>query len=494
MRDHALNAGEMVLIASLAIGLALRFFTLGAVGVIETDGVRYVQIAHAYRATGSAFDALFHPLYPLCVALMEPVVGDAELAGRLVSVLAGAAMIVPAWALARALLGGPVAAVTALLLAVHPGLVRSSAAVLSESTYALLVVLGAYVGWRGLRQGPRLLLPLAGALFGLAYLTRPEGVLYAVGLLAAVGLAARRAPDRSWLVAAGAGALVAFVLLAAPYVLYLRHVLGFWTLSGKVAHGLALDVGLAAPGGRSDVLLLLTHPVLLARHVVENGFLFEKYTLAELLPGVTVLFLLPGLAPRAAEGGWRGREGLLLLLAAPPLVALAFHVEVRVFLPSLPFLLALVAAGLAAAAGWLRSPAPRVPWLPLLALTVVLALLPYALRPIVRPDAGSSVYRDAAEWVAASQPRSAVVMDRKPFVAFYSGRPFVPLPTREPGALAQAARSAGARLVVLDSRALEDRPALLPALWGAPPAGLVLARDFDPAPGQRLRVLLVGAP
>ena len=60
----------------------------------------------------------------------------------------------------------------------------------------------------------------------------------------------------------------------------------------------------------------------------------------------------------------------------------------------------------------------------------------------------------------------------------------------EPEELLAAARQAGARLVVLDSREFFfDRPGLIPLLWGPPPPGLDVLRDFDAAPTDRLRIL-----
>src|SRR5262249_18771938 len=94
-------------------------------------------------------------------------------------------------------------------------------------------------------------------------------------------------------------------------------------------------------------------------------------------------------------------------------------------------------------------------------------------------------------WVAETQPRDAVLLDRKPLVAFYSERRWVPLPRIGPDELLAVARHAGARLVVLDSREfLFDRPGLIPLLWGPPPPGLDVLRDFDAAPADRLRILV----
>ena len=90
-------------------------------------------------------------------------------------------------------------------------------------------------------------------------------------------------------------------------------------------------------------------------HTGLNVLVFLKLSLPELLPGVLVLFLVPGVLRRARDEGWVAREGVLLALALPPLGTLAFHVETRVFLPSLAFVLPLVAAGLIATAGWLAG-------------------------------------------------------------------------------------------------------------------------------------------
>ena len=109
---------------------------------------------------------------------------------------------------------------------------------------------------------------------------------------------------------------------------------------------------------------------------------------------------------------------------------------------------------------------------------------------MLRPDPTEAVYRQAARMIAETQPGDAVVMDRKPFVAYYSGRRYVPLEADvTPADLQAAARRAGARLVVLDSRSLEDRPQLAPLVWSAPPPGFDVVRDFETGPSARLRVL-----
>src|SRR5262245_36826658 len=173
----------MALAALVVLALAVRLVVGHAIGVIETDGVSYIAIARQFRATGHPFDPLFHPLYSMFVALVQWVVGDWETAGRLVATVFGASLLLPAWALARDVMGRPVALLTAAMLAVHPNLVRHSSAVLADSTYAFFLAAGIWLGWSALAAAHRAWLPAAGIVLGLAYLVRPEAALYLVGLV-----------------------------------------------------------------------------------------------------------------------------------------------------------------------------------------------------------------------------------------------------------------------------------------------------------------------
>jgi 4-amino-4-deoxy-L-arabinose transferase-like glycosyltransferase len=473
----------IVALAIAVAALALRLAVAESLPLIDADGVVYVMIARQFQESGSPFHPLFHPLYPICISLVQPLVGDWETAGRLVSAVFGSLVILPAFALARAVVGRQAAILAVTLIAAHPLLVRSSTAVLCEATYTFLLVTGVLAARRALTAGPGVLLTLAGVLFGLAYLVRPEGAGYLVAMIAvAIFLIARGHRRAGELLPWLGGAVVAFVGLAAPYVWYLTDSLGRLTISGKIGHNLNLSLGVA------------TEPSPMPVRVVENAFLFEKYGLPELLPGLLMLLVLPGVLARAKTPGWLARDGVLLAAALPPFASLAFHVESRIFLPILPFILPFVAVGVLWSVVTVLDARRAWGWSVLVVVVLVLGLIPWALRPIVRPDAGAARYREAARWIADTQPRDTVLLDRNPFIGFYSQRRHEPLPRVGPNELVAAARHAGARLVVLDSRELLfDRPRLLPLLWGPPPPGLDVLRDFDAAPSDRLRILAVTA-
>jgi predicted membrane-bound mannosyltransferase len=127
-------------LAVAAVALAIRALVAEFLPLIDHDGVIYVTIARQVHASGSPFDPLYHPLYPLFIALAEPLVGNWETTGRWVSSLFGALVILPAFALARGIVGRQAALLSAVLIAVHPRLVLNSASVLCEATYTFLLV------------------------------------------------------------------------------------------------------------------------------------------------------------------------------------------------------------------------------------------------------------------------------------------------------------------------------------------------------------------
>jgi 4-amino-4-deoxy-L-arabinose transferase-like glycosyltransferase len=471
----------IVAIAVAALALAIRALVADFLPVIQPDGVVYVAVAKQFQATGSPFDPLFHPLYPMCIALVQPLIGDWETAGRLVSVFFGALVILPAFALARSIVGREAALLSAVFIAVHPRLVQNSASVLCEATYTFVLVCGVLAARRGLVTGPKALIPFAGLCLGLAYLVRPEGALYLVGLVVVVLFMIVTGREQAAAVLPWLGAAVlVFAVVVAPYVWYLAEVWGHVTLSGKIDHNLPLSIG-TAPG-----------PSPLPMRVLENVLLFQKYAVPDLLPWILLLLVLPGVLARGRTTGWLGRDAVLLIAALPPFASLAFHVEPRIFLPILPFILPFAAVGTLWAAVTLTDARRGWRWSLAMALVVALVLVPWTFQPVLRPDAGAALYRQAARWVAETQPRDAVLLDRKPLIAFYSERRWVPLPRIGPEELLAAARQAGARLVVLDSREFSfDRPGLIPLLWGPPPPGLDVLRDFDAAPADRLRILVV---
>jgi Mannosyltransferase (PIG-V) len=181
---------------------------LGAVTDVwaRWDSVWFLRIAeHGYDAATGAASA-FYPLYPATVAVLgRAFFGHYVLAGILISLAASFCAFLLLYELAEERLGADGARRAVLYLALFPFALFFQA-VYSESLYLLLTV-AAFV------LAERQRYPAAGAVAGLALLTRPTGV----ALLPALALLAWRERDRvralAWLALAP--------LMFAAYPLYL---------------------------------------------------------------------------------------------------------------------------------------------------------------------------------------------------------------------------------------------------------------------------------
>jgi hypothetical protein len=194
-----------------------RLHDLGAVVDVwaRWDSDWFLRIAADGYSWPSSTPAFF-PLYPFLVASLTPVLaGHAVLAGVLISLAAGAAAFALLYRLTSDLLGEAVARRTILFLALAPTSLFFGA-VYSESLFLLLAVATFLAAERGRFWQ-------AGALAGLALLTRSAGV----ALLPALLVLAWRAPDRRRAVAGIALAPALFALYPLLLAVWIGRPLGF---------------------------------------------------------------------------------------------------------------------------------------------------------------------------------------------------------------------------------------------------------------------------
>jgi hypothetical protein len=237
--------------ALLASALGVRLLWAALTPMVHADGVTFLSLAR--EASEGRFQALLHhaqhPLYPTLTALAHPLIRDWEWCGLAVAVLAGSLTLVPVVLLGNRVAGPPAGLLGGWLFAVAGYPVEYAGSAISDAPHALFFAASALAGAAALGIGspPDLLRPrpfgrgssffLAGLLSGLAYLTRPEGLLMA-GALALGGLAKLLGSPRGSRDPRGFGrgvALLALGLLitAGPYAAYLSYQAGELTLTRK---------------------------------------------------------------------------------------------------------------------------------------------------------------------------------------------------------------------------------------------------------------------
>jgi 4-amino-4-deoxy-L-arabinose transferase-like glycosyltransferase len=234
------------LIGIVAAAFVLRAVAFRARGAIDFDET-YCYILGRNLVTGNHYllNGLPHiatpPLYPLLVGLSSFITRDVSVATSLVSVLAGALLPVPVYLLGKEIHGRLAGVLAAAATAVWPALFFVAAVnttyaqrmyLGAEPLYVLLVVSGSLCAWRLARRGGYANALLAGAFFGLASLTRPEGpVVFAfVFFWLLVDAAACSNLWRARKLLQLALVFLVMTAITSPFRVYVHHVTGEWSL------------------------------------------------------------------------------------------------------------------------------------------------------------------------------------------------------------------------------------------------------------------------
>ena len=511
MREGSSRSHAYVWIVLLAACLRIYWLATQPV-VISNEGAEYARIAenlvkgNGYVGTMGGPQLIFPPLYPLLIAVFHFLVGNFELAGRLVSLIFGTCLVIPVYGIANLLHGRRVALIGAFLVAFHPILVGLSAEVYSEAPYATLLLVGVYCGLCALRLQSYKYCVAAGISLGLAHLIRPEAMvvpLLCVSALLATALLNRKGIRTAIL---GSALLAAsFSVVIAPYVVFLTRQTGSVMLEGK--HNINAWIRSRMNSGMS-----YTHAeVGVSRDLVEQGPLLNPNSfvsrspfengLADVIPymlrsarnnfrdvfravlavhfGYPILFLLiviglfrtPWNLQRTIDEGF-----LLLLLSVLALLILfgAPSVWGRLTFPMLPFLLVWAAKGSDELSDWMEksvsSVAQNPGWIAARAGLAMRLISPVALLMVAAlgfrhvGDLQSSYGRNvdskrAGLWLGKYMPDpNKRIMDSGLSVAYYSGGFWAPLPCAEPDVVQRYIQKKSPTFIVLRGRAVPARP------------------------------------
>ncbi|GAM11409.1 dolichyl-phosphate-mannose-protein mannosyltransferase [Geobacter sp. OR-1] len=520
--DSQLHRNDLLSIAGvLLLALSLRIYTFPIARVIAADGISYVNIARSiFRGEGFAGAVHFPPMFPLLIGLVNLLVGDDELAGKLVSMFMGTVLVVPVYLLARELFSRQTALAASLLVALSPSLAKLSSEVLTQSTYLALILSALYCLWRSaesLRSGWGV---AAGLLLGAAYLTRPEAIVILVAstfIVFAVPVMKRR--DVRLHLKMLCIVWGAFFVLATPYILLLHNLNGSWQLSGKSSVTLADSLGwyLDRPdlkrepsfAGIGFMDVIRRYPDFLWKNSVRN----IQSLWDETLPVHVWLLMLLGMAAGTARVGWLRSRLFICGACAPLLILIVFFFLGNVYTaPFLPFFLIFAAQGLVALQQQLlRIPAlragsdlsGRISRFPVAAVTGgiigVIMFMPHIsfgkAKPYHYDDDGARYdHKLIGKMLKKNLPKRSTVMARDARLTFYADMSRVDIPQADLEEILSVARKNHARYIVADGTLLGMRPQMLPLLKPLLSSSLqglfiVNGEGYRPVPGLRLVLL-----
>jgi 4-amino-4-deoxy-L-arabinose transferase-like glycosyltransferase len=223
---------------------------------IDMDGSSYVRIAQNILAGHAALGmrgepvVTFAPLYSWLIALVAAFGINAETAALAIALVAGTAFVALVYVLAATIYHRTSALYAAAIAAVLPICVQVSTSALSEAPFGAAAVAGTIGFVRLLRTWSRRDALLCGAAFGIAYLFRPEGALFAASACIATMIVAMR---RRVSFAPVAVMVLTAAALCMPALAQRYAATGQIAIEGKSAINARIALGLRAGGSYISV-------------------------------------------------------------------------------------------------------------------------------------------------------------------------------------------------------------------------------------------------
>ena len=498
--------------AFVVVGCALlfRLLFLGSRLVLQGDEIHYAESLFRFLH-GRFLDGVsdyWSFLYPFAGIPFGLAAGDAETGLRLLSIAAGAATVAPAMILARHLAGSRAALFTGILVALHPNLIAFSTTAATEPLFSFLLLAALVVFIRALGAGGAARFAAAGALLGLAYLTRPEAQFFlAPFVLAALvvrGAGASGAPRQKRAVRAAVVA-AAFAAVAIPYFVVLRAATGSWTAGSKAAVNLSSpaiwedtlererfvyslnekgDERLIEELGRESALSVLRREM---GRIAADYFpkMSAGFALAPLLLTSPVLLLLVplGIVARRRLPGRAAAEWLLVAAGVFPFAFYSiFRVELRYLAPYLPVYLVWGGIGCGILVDWVGEFAGRRRWLARAAAVLVFAsLVPFAFsKYALTARSMQPEWREIGAWMRGRGGEPGILAHSGCPASYYAGNPEASfIPWTDAAGLVRFARLRGFEYVLIDERYIRVFRPILEDIVDEPPPGLEAVRTFD---------------
>jgi 4-amino-4-deoxy-L-arabinose transferase-like glycosyltransferase len=531
--NQVLKRESVLLVSLVLMAFAIRLWMAKFNTIIEGDGLWYATLGKNL-ISGNIRDGLstyWPPLYPLLVGVSSLIFHDLEFAGRFVSVLSGSLLVIPVYYLSRKLYGRQVAVISGLLVATSAMLITYSTSMMSESTYLLVLTTAIAVGLFALLQSGRGLFFLTGLAFGACFLVRPEAAAYILLmiLLALGGRIYNERVSRHRIILNCILVFVGFLLLSAPYVLYIHDQTGKWTISGKVAGNLAGDTlrwRRITPDGqstRADIQWAGSHLGSLAvvqseaipanTQSVSVGIIHRF--IKSVIPTATALsavvkksveVVLPLFSLLACLGlftfAWSKTQAALqiyiMLFVFATIVGYSFTVlQNRYLLPLAPLFICWSANGIIVFENWLagtldnlHKPTALLVRKTMLGRILILALLLISMAPLLTQFAkrGDNNPKSVAAWIKEHSSQPPVILASSPWAAFWADGKHYYLPDEEYPVVIDYARRKGAKYLLIEEAQISKTPQLRFLLEGPDTPELRLVNRYEP--GGKPKVLV----
>ncbi len=221
-------------------GIVFRLFLFIDTSFIGSDAASYARLGKNLVESGSYvfgenynWGIFFPPGFPLLTGSLNLLFNDLFFSGKLVSLFSGLITIFLIYLTAARIYSRKAGLFAAFAFAVHPMMLKISTTATSESLFICLLTLSLYLTTIAVEEERGDVLIFLGLTIGMAYLTRPEGFLLL--LMPVMAMVAIKTPIKKIAIRYSVVVIV-FILVASPYMLFLKNSTGKLSLSGKSSY------------------------------------------------------------------------------------------------------------------------------------------------------------------------------------------------------------------------------------------------------------------
>ena len=480
---------KFLLLILVIISMALRILFLKDRMFIDVDGTIYAILGknllsgYGYMYNGNV-DTIFPPFYPLMIGLIWKIIGNLELSSFVVSILAGSFMLLPVFLLANQMYGRRVAILSSIITIIYWPLLVYSTRSLSEALFCFLIAIAMYLGYRVTKESGLRHIIVLGLVLGCAYLTRPEGFLFFLYILAFFSI--------SKICQIGKGDFIKIVTFIAifsvflfSYMSFLHNYTGRWQLSSKTDAVLVMsdfDVKITNdPLAYEKNRYLLEDPSRYFRQKTTGHHLkryiknirFQYWAFLYLVEPWLIAFICIGLFRKSWDNQRRKKEIYLLGLWLPSLVIPLFWVSTRFLMPFLSIIVLWTANGIVGLTDWASETFHHRRGRKIVIAVIIVASTLLFLKDsfkeyVVSKNEMPYEYKEMGVWLKQNIDgiEHKVIMSRRPFVSFYAGSKWISIPYGVNSLdLLNFLKKETVEYLIIDERLIPLlRPALIPLL------------------------------
>jgi len=405
------------IIVIFILALFIRLCFLSTPKIIDSDGVIYTRLAGSLMS-GNGFigldgtkSTIVRPLYPIFIGIIDKIIKNIELSGRIISIFFGSLMPVIIFLISKEIFGKKESFLAAILVSMSPILASTSTGVMTETLFMFVIGVGILYLYSALKRGRNFNFFISGIIWGLPYLIRPEGISY---LLVCVGMILFFNPEKislryRWI-------FVSFFLLGVfipvlPLFVYLRISFGHWIISPEIYY------------------LNPIEPAVYLRNLYYSAYIEQIPRI--FTPLLIVFFGIGQFRSIFAEG--KIRENVYLLsFVLYPFIIYPWNSETTIswrhYTIILPLLYIWVAKGIAEPARWLSEGANKrnVKLLVTISLAVLVFadFMPRLSASFRKKDPYLECpleYKFTGEWIKNNVGKDKAIISRIREIAFYGG-------------------------------------------------------------------------